>query len=81
MAGAQVTAAARTAPPLPARDRRPIHRCRCGHALRAFGRGRHRVYFEIGDLKLDDPVMGKVCPRCGEGLPGKAAHGIAGISV
>jgi ribosomal protein S27AE len=48
------------------------YRCpECGHALRVFGVGRHRVYFEFGDARLDDPVMNRVCPRCGHGLPGK----------
>jgi hypothetical protein len=52
-------------------DRRPAYRCDCGHVLRVFGGGRHRVYFELGDLRSDDPVMSRVCPACGRGLPGK----------
>ncbi len=43
----------------------------CGHVLRVFGLGRHRVYFELDDERLDDPVMNRVCPVCGHGLPGK----------
>ena len=51
--------------------RRGGYRCRCGHELRVFGGGRHRVYFEPADARLDDPVMNRVCPACGCGLPGK----------
>ena len=47
------------------------YRCSCGHELRVFGGGRHRVYFEPADARLDDPVMNRVCPACGCGLPGK----------
>ncbi len=50
---------------------RPLYRCECGHALRVFGGGRHRVYFELADKDLDDPVMNRVCPACQRGLPGK----------
>jgi hypothetical protein len=35
------------------------------------GLGRHRVYFELTDKRSDDPVMNRVCPACGHGLPGK----------
>jgi hypothetical protein len=52
-------------------DRRGEHRCKCGHVLRVFGGGRHRTYFEPADARLDDPVMNRVCPACGHGLPGK----------
>lgn len=52
-------------------DRRPAYRCECGHVLKVFGGGRHRVYFELGDSRFDDPVMNRVCPACGRGLPGK----------
>jgi hypothetical protein len=52
-------------------DRRREHRCECGHVLRVSGGGRHRVYFELGDARLTDPVMNRVCPACGRGLPGK----------
>lgn len=51
-------------------DRRGEHRCECGHVLRVFGGGRHRVYFEPGNTPLDDPVMNGACPQCGRGLPG-----------
>jgi hypothetical protein len=47
------------------------YRCECGHVVRVFGGGRHRLYFEPGGLLLDDPVMNRVCPACGHGLPGK----------
>ena len=47
------------------------YRCDCGHVLLVFGGGRHRVYFELGDSRLDDPVMNRVCPACAHGLPGK----------
>lgn len=47
------------------------YRCDCGHILRVFGLGRHRVYFEPGDARLDNPVMDRVCPECGRGLQGK----------
>ena len=65
-----------TAPPArPAQTqhpgRGPVYRCECGHVLRVFGVGRHRVYFELGNERLDDPVMNRVCPACEGGLPGK----------
>ena len=47
----------------------------CGHVLRVSGLGRHRVYFELGDDRSADPVMNRVCPVCGHGLPGKNATG------
>jgi hypothetical protein len=50
-----------------------VYRCACGHRLRVFGGGRHRIYFEPANLLLDDPVMNGVCPNCGRGLPGKSA--------
>jgi hypothetical protein len=49
----------------------PSYRCECGRVMRMFGGGRHRVYFELGDSRLDDPVMDGACPQCGQGLPGK----------
>jgi predicted RNA-binding Zn-ribbon protein involved in translation (DUF1610 family) len=53
-------------------DSRPTYSCpECGHALRVSGLGRHRVYFELSDERADDPVMDRVCPTCGHGLPGK----------
>jgi ribosomal protein S27AE len=54
-------------------DRRRTYSCpECGHALRVFGSGRHRVYFELDDERSTDPVMDRVCPECGHGLPGKS---------
>jgi ribosomal protein S27AE len=35
------------------------------------GLGRHRVYFELDDDRADHPVINRVCPECGNGLPGK----------
>ncbi len=52
---------------------RPPYRCPCGHVLRVSGGGRHRVYFEFDDSRLDEPVMNRVCPACGHRLPGKNA--------
>jgi hypothetical protein len=58
--------------PVPAvADRPGEYRCECGHVLRVFGGGRHRLYFEPENARLDDPVMSGVCPECGRGLPGK----------
>ncbi len=55
------------------RDSRPTYSCpECGHALRVSGLGRHRVYFELSDERAADPVMNRVCPACGHGLPGKS---------
>ncbi len=52
-------------------DQEPSYRCECGCVLRIFGGGRHRVYFELDNHRLDDPVMNGACPQCGRGLPGK----------
>ncbi len=53
-------------------DLRRTYSCpECGHVLRVSGLGRHRVYFELTDERADDPVMNRVCPVCGHGLPGK----------
>jgi hypothetical protein len=68
------TLIAPTERPLPAANPRvrPPYSCpRCRHLLRVFGVGRHRVYFELGDERVDHPVMNRVCPECGHGLPGK----------
>ncbi len=51
---------------------RSTYRCQCGHVLRTFGGGRHRVYFELSDTGSEDPVMNRACPACGHGLPGKS---------
>lgn len=64
----------RPAPPAK-RDARRTYTCpECGHVLRVSGLGRHRVYFERGNTRLDDPVMDGVCPECGRGLPGRNAR-------
>ena len=47
------------------------YQCQCGHVLRVLGGGRHAIFFEPGDTALDNPVMNRVCPDCGRGLPGK----------
>jgi len=53
-------------------DPRRTYTCpECRHVLRVSGLGRHRVYFELTDDHLNDPVMNRVCPVCGHGLPGK----------
>jgi hypothetical protein len=52
-------------------DPRGQYRCSCGHVLRVFGRGRHRVYFAPGSTRRDDPVMDGACPACAGRLPGK----------
>ena len=58
--------------PLARADSRPTYTCPgCGHRLRVSGLGRHRVYFELDDGRLNDPVMNRVCPGCGHSLPGK----------
>jgi len=54
------------------RQTRPVFTCECGHVLRVFGGGRHQVYFEMDDLRAARPVMNRVCPGCGRGLPGKS---------
>jgi hypothetical protein len=45
-------------------------RCVCGHELQVFGRGRHRVYFELTDTAFTGPVMSGVCPDCHRPLAG-----------
>ena len=51
---------------------RRLYSCpECGHVLRVSGLGRHRVYFEPEDERAEHPVMNRVCPECGQGLPGK----------
>ncbi len=40
-------------------------------SVRVFGGGRHRVYFEPGNTRLDDPVMNPVGKECARGLPEK----------
>ena len=49
-------------------DPRSSYSCSdCGQLPRVFGRGRHRVYLELADDRRDDPVVNRVCPRCGRG--------------
>jgi predicted RNA-binding Zn-ribbon protein involved in translation (DUF1610 family) len=49
---------------------RSLYRCAaCGHELRVFGGGRHRIYFPVENLRLDDPIMTHCCPDCGRSLP------------
>ena len=49
----------------------PTHTCStCALVLRVTGLGRHRVYFEVTNHLLDDPVMDRVCPGCRQILPG-----------
>ena len=72
MAGATLIAPAERLEPSANPDPRPIYSCpKCGHALRVSGLGRHRVYFELADERADNPVMNRICPGCGHGLPGK----------
>jgi ribosomal protein S27AE len=72
MAGAALIAPAERLEPPANPNPRPTYSCRkCGHALRVSGLGRHRVYFELTDERADSPVMNRVCPACGHGLPGK----------
>jgi hypothetical protein len=69
--GALIAAGEQAARPQLA-DQGAVYRCECGHVLRVFGRERHRVYLELGDQRLDDPVMNGACPQCARGLPGKS---------
>lgn len=57
---------------MPADSRHTYNCASCGHAMRVAGIGRHRVYFELTDVALDDPVMNRVCSACGHALPGKS---------
>ena len=55
-------------------DLRRTYTCpQCEHVLRVTGLGRHRVFFEMDNERLDDPVMNRVCPMCGHRLPGKGS--------
>ena len=57
--------------PLDQHEHERICRCTCGHPLRVFGGGRHRIYFEL-EASPENPVVNGVCPACGRGLPGKS---------
>jgi hypothetical protein len=60
--------------PAPLGNRLPMrtYSCpECGHVLRLSGLGRHRVYFELDDERSSDPVMNRLRPECGHGLPEK----------
>jgi hypothetical protein len=46
------------------------YRCTCGQRLGVFGLGRHRVYFEPGGARSEDPLIAQTCPRCRAELPG-----------
>ncbi|HXE94266.1 MAG TPA: hypothetical protein VN544_10735 [Gaiellaceae bacterium] len=48
--------------------------CVCGRELQVYGRDRHRRYYELDDAAHVMPVMTRVCPGCGHGLPGKNAR-------
>jgi hypothetical protein len=71
MAGGALIAAREQAARPQLADHTPVYCCECGHVLQVFGRGRHRVYFEPSNQRLDDPVMDGACTQCGHGLPGK----------
>jgi hypothetical protein len=54
-------------------DSRRTYSCpECEHVLNVSGLGRHRVYFELGGQRSHEPIMDRVCPVCGHGLPGKS---------
>ncbi|MGA2012878.1 MAG: hypothetical protein ABSH51_20400 [Solirubrobacteraceae bacterium] len=80
MTSASLVALAEPAPVDAISERRREYRCDCGHVFRVFGDGRHRVYFEPANARLDDPVMTRTCPDCGRGLPGKSAPVTADIT-
>jgi predicted RNA-binding Zn-ribbon protein involved in translation (DUF1610 family) len=69
--GTLIAPLGRVAPSAPPDSKRSYSCPECGHVLRVSGLGRHRVYFELTDERLADPVMNRVCPSCGHGLPGK----------
>jgi hypothetical protein len=45
------------------------YRCPCEHAFQVFGQGRHRRFYELGDLGWRRPVMARACPSCQRRLP------------
>ncbi len=73
MASATLTAPPKRLAPPGKPDLSRTYGCfECGHVMRVSGLGRHRVYFELDDERASDPVMNRVCPACGHGLPGKS---------
>jgi ribosomal protein S27AE len=70
--GALIAPPGRPAPPAKPDPTRTYTCPECGHVLRVSGLGRHRVYFELDDERAENPVMNRVCPECGLGLPGKS---------
>lgn len=72
MASATLIAPAERLAPSANPDPRPTYSGpECGHILRVSGLGRHRAYFELTDKQAEDPVINRVCPACGHGVPGK----------
>jgi rubredoxin len=69
--GTLITPPERPMPPAHPRLPPPYSCPECGHVLRVSGLGRHRVYFELDDKRSEHPVMDRLCPECGHGLPGK----------
>lgn len=61
----------------PARRRGTVsggaYECECGQMLRVLGGGRHAVFFMPDTTRSDQPIMNRVCPACGRGLPGKGS--------
>jgi hypothetical protein len=47
------------------------YRCPCEQVFQVFGLGRHRHYYELADRGRERAVLGRVCPSCERGLPGK----------
>jgi uncharacterized protein YlaI len=74
MASATLIAPAERITPADELDLGRTYTCpQCEHVLRVTGLGRHRVFFEMDNERLDDPVMNRVCPECGHRLPGKGS--------
>ena len=69
-----IASSERAAPPAKGDARRTYACTECGNVLRVSGLGRHRVYFELDDERLVAPVMNRLCPACGHGLPGSNAR-------
>ncbi len=45
------------------------YRCRCEHVLQVFGQGRHRGFYELGDLGWTRPVVERICRSRQHRLP------------